>query len=69
MVTGAEVVLPNDEIMRQFSIITCPMFEQIAVCRNEASVLSSLRDLLLPRLISGKLRVEDAESLIEEAIA
>mgnify|MGYP000855182124 CR=1 FL=1 len=69
VVTGAEVVLPNDEIMRQFSIITCPMFEQIAVCRNEASVLSSLRDLLLPRLISGKLRVEDAESLIEEAIA
>lgn len=69
VVTGTEVVIPNDEIMRQFSVITCPMFDQIAVCQSEASVLSSLRDLLLPRLISGKLRVADAESLIEEAIA
>lgn len=69
VVTGAEVVIPNDEIMRQFSVITCPMFDQIAVCQSEASVLSSLRDLILPRLISGKVRVADAESLIEEAIA
>lgn len=69
VVTGTEVVIPNDEIMRQFSVITCPMFDQIAVCQSEASVLSSLRDILLPRLISGKLRVEDAETMIEEAVA
>ncbi len=69
VVTDAEVVVPNDEILRRFSAITAPMFEQIAVCQKEASVLSSLRDTLLPRLISGKLRVEVAESLIEEAIA
>lgn len=69
VVTGTEVVIPSDEIMRQFSVITCPMFDQIAVCQSEESVLSSLRDLLLPRLISGKLRVAEAESLIEEAIA
>lgn len=53
----------------QGRLITCPMFDQIAVCQSESSVLSSLRDLLLPRLISGKLRVAEAESLIEEAIA
>ena len=69
VVTGAEVVVPEDEILRQFSAITAPIFEQIAVCQNESSVLSSLRDVLLPRLISGKLRVEDAESIIEDAIA
>jgi len=69
VVTCAEAVIPNDEIMRQFAAITSPMFGQIAVCQSEASVLSSLRDLLLPRLISGKLRVADAETLIEEAIA
>lgn len=28
-----------------------------------------LRDLLLPRLISGKLRLPDAEAAIEEAVA
>ena len=69
VVSGAEVVVPDDEILRQFSAITAPIFEQIAVCQNESSVLSSLRDVLLSRLISGKLRVEDAESIIEETIA
>lgn len=68
VVTGAEVVIPNAEIMRRFSAITCPMFDQIAVCQSEVSVLSSLRDLILPRLISGKLRVENAEIMIEEAV-
>lgn len=68
VVTGAEVVIPNAEIMRRFSAITCPMFDQIAVCQSEVSVFSSLRDLILPRLISGKLRVENAEIMIEEAV-
>ena len=36
-------------------------------CRNrESSVLSKLRDALLPRLISGELRVPDAEKMLEE---
>ncbi len=39
------------------------------LCVSENDALTKTRDLLLPRLISGKLRVADAESLIEEAIA
>ena len=36
-------------------------------CRGrESSVLSELRDALLPRLISGELRVPDAEKMLEE---
>lgn len=69
VVTGAEVVIPNDDILKQFSIITSPLFDQIAVCHEEVSVLSSLRECLLFLLISGKLHVEDAETIIEEAIA
>ena len=45
------------------------MIETMMQCISENAALTKIRDLLLPRLISGKLRVADAESLIEEAIA
>ena len=34
---------------------------------NEIEVLHKLRDTLLPKLISGELRIKDAEKLIEES--
>ncbi len=37
VVTNAEAVIPDDEILRQFSAVTTPIFEQIAVCQKEAS--------------------------------
>ena len=45
------------------------MIERIVVAERENLRLATIRDLLLPRLISGKLRVEDAETMIEEAVA
>jgi type I restriction enzyme S subunit len=33
--------------------------------RNECQTLASLRDLLLPKLISGDIRVKDAEKAVE----
>ena len=34
--------------------------------RKESDTLMSLRDTLLPKLISGELRVPDAEKLLED---
>lgn len=36
--------------------------------RRESGRLASLRDALLPRLLSGELRVRDASALVEEAV-
>ncbi len=36
--------------------------------RKESDTLISLRDTLLPKLISGELRVPDAEKLLEGAL-
>ena len=55
--------------MKAFSSVTKGMIDRASVCKQEANALAGIRDLLLPRLISGKLRVEDAEFVIEEAIA
>lgn len=69
VVLATEAIIPSDEVMAAFSKVTKGMIDRASACKQEANVLAAIRDLLLPRLISGKLRVEDAESVIEEAIA
>ena len=49
----------------RFAATAGPIQDRIAQARGEAQVLASLRDTLLPRLISGDLRIKDAERLVE----
>jgi len=44
------------------------MTDQIVQRRIEALTLAKTRDLLLPKLISGELRVKDAERVIRERV-
>jgi hypothetical protein len=44
-----------------------PLLKQNEVAETENEHLESLRDTLLPKLISGEIRVPEAEHLIEEA--
>ncbi len=39
----------------------------IHAARRESQDLAALRDALLPRLVSGELRVRAAEKIVEEA--
>ncbi len=66
---GYECVVPPKSVSTAFGEIVAPMIETMMKCVSENAALTKIRDLLLPRLISGKLRVVDAESIIEEAIA
>lgn len=66
---GYECVVPPKSVSTAFGEIVAPMIETMMKCVSENAALTKIRDLLLPRLISGKLRVAEAESLIEEAIA
>ena len=62
------IVLPPTEINRQFDLITMPLRSQFSVNLIENKTLSSLRDLLLPKLMSGEISVMDAERLIVGAV-
>jgi type I restriction enzyme S subunit len=35
-------------------------------CRRESRTLAALRDALLPKLISGEIRVKDAERFLKK---
>lgn len=52
-------------IMEEFSNIVTPIYEKISECNQQNQTLSSLRDTLLPRLISGQLRLPEASTLME----
>lgn len=45
-----------------------PVFDRILNCSLESRTLVSLRDTLLPKLISGELRVTAAERIVADAV-
>jgi type I restriction enzyme, S subunit len=67
--TNAKVVLPSSQVLAAADRIFSPMLGQIVQRRIEARTLTEVRDLLLPKLISGELRVRDAERAVAEAAA
>lgn len=52
---------PPDSIRRRFVEITRPLFDSIVLSAKQNLNLTKTRNLLLPRLISGKLPVEDLD--------
>ncbi len=57
---------PND-LVNEFEKIAFSLDERIEKNTNETINLASLRDTLLPKLISGELCLPDAEKFVEEA--
>ena len=56
-----QVFIPSKSIMKQFDIIVYPLFERILQNQKENINLESIRDTLLPKLMSGDLDVSDIE--------
>ncbi|MEM5540381.1 restriction endonuclease subunit S [Olleya sp. AS48] len=54
-------ITPPDDLLEKFSDITKSFFDEIIILLKKNKILQDTRDLLLPRLISGKLSVEDLE--------
>jgi len=56
-----QVIIPAFSVMIKFDKIVSPMFEKMLQNQMENLKLTSLRDALLPRLMSGELDVSDIE--------
>ena len=61
------VIVPSQNILDVFLETATPLFRQIVENLKESRTLAALRDLLLPKLLSGELRVRDAEGVITGA--
>jgi type I restriction enzyme, S subunit len=63
---GVDVCFPNLMVINAFEELSRPLLEKIKLHVDESRALASIRDALLPRLISGEIRVPDAEKMLEE---
>ena len=65
-VSGLTLVAPTDpRLLLGFQKIVGSLYERAAQNRVESRTLATIRDTLLPKLISGELRIKDAEKVVE----
>jgi type I restriction enzyme S subunit len=60
VVTATRVVRPDDRVLDHFARAARPLLAKMAQNERESRTLAALRDTLLPKLVSGELRVKDA---------
>ncbi len=73
-VSGADlmkfsVVIPPAQVLDKFNQVVGKLIVKILANFEEAKTLADLRDTLLPRLISGQLRIADVEAELEKVTA
>jgi type I restriction enzyme S subunit len=59
------VAVPSGDLIDAFGTRAAPSMERIRAGLVESRTLAALRDVLLPKLISGELRVKNAERFLE----
>ena len=62
------MIYSGQQVSRMFASQITEFFHQIRTVGEESRTLAALRDTLLPKLISGELRVPDVEKILEDAV-
>ena len=61
------VALPSPELRNAFHTSVIPLLDKMLFSAKQCCALADLRDTLLPKLISGELRIADAEQCVAAA--
>jgi len=62
------VTVPSQPVLAAFDALAGPIFERIVANERESRTLIRTRDLLLPKLMAGEIRMRDAEKITEAAL-
>ena len=63
-----EVLVADPRLFDSFDQMVCIFFDRLLSNRREVRMLIQARDLLLPKLISGEIRIPEAEKIVEEMV-
>ena len=66
--TSLTTLVSTSEVAEAFGSVVEPLIARVLAACNESRTLAALRDALLPKLISGELRVKDAERFTKEVV-
>ena len=67
-ILNLSVVVPPSPIVAPFDRSADSLLARTLECRRESRTLAALRDTLLPKLISGELRVDHTEKIVVGAV-
>lgn len=62
-----ETLVPPNSLLAEFDALVSSIRQRMRAAADESDTLAEMRDALLPKLISGQIRVRDAEKLEETA--
>jgi type I restriction enzyme S subunit len=65
---GVQVIYPDANVIEAFEALLRPFMCRIKENLHQAQTLTQLRDTLLPRLISGQLRLPEAQEQLKDAL-
>jgi type I restriction enzyme S subunit len=63
-----EVTVPSEDDLQQMESALMPVLRRGSCAQAESATLAALRDALVPELLSGRLRVREAERVIEDLV-
>jgi len=63
--SGIDVVVPDEPVAAAFGRVAGAAMRTMKQRDEESSLLAAVRDALLPKLLSGQVRIKDAEKIVE----
>jgi len=66
-IKGFQILLPPEVIIRRYCTVVAPELNLVNRNCKQSSSLAAIRDALLPKLLSGDVRVGEAERAVQEA--
>ncbi|MBX5018020.1 restriction endonuclease subunit S [Rhizobium lentis] len=67
VVADTPCCLPPANVLEAFHTVAVAIVDRIAAARSQSAELAAIRDTLLPKLISGELRIKDAAATVVAA--
>lgn len=68
VIVGAKLAVPPAELLERFLQFALPVRQRLVAAVRESSSLRAIRDALLPKLISGEIRISNAKAMVREAV-
>jgi type I restriction enzyme S subunit len=68
-IESVPILNPGAALLGAFETAVAPIYAEVEALVEESRSLAQLRDLLLPKLISGELRISNPREFLEEATA
>lgn len=66
--TAAMITIPDAKVLRAAGSLLEPIEARVIANEQESRTLAELRDLLLPKLLSGEVRIREAEKAVEAVL-